>query len=100
MNVPLPPGAVEAGDWEMNPRTDRILRTFLGAPRGTKEVSVGIAGQQDFCSGEVLNPVALFVVDGRVGEVDLDGLVEHINNALVVADELRRLSGQGQILGE
>jgi hypothetical protein len=91
--VPLPIGAVEAGEWEIG---TRITRGFLNPARGTDKLSVGIVGEQDYCSGEVLRRTVLVCASGghTSAVVDLDEaeLREHIAAAQAIADEIRALA--------
>lgn len=51
--IPLPAGALEADEWEVNP-DGSVTRIFRGTHRGER-VSVEVCGIQDY-SGGVLRP--------------------------------------------
>jgi hypothetical protein len=80
--IPVPAGAVEAGEWQVS--GDEITRVFRGTARETGRWYVGIAGRQDH-SGEVLTREALVVVEAPF---DAAGLRELAAGVLAAADEL------------
>lgn len=86
--IPLPAGALEADEWEVNP-DGSVTRIFRGTHRGER-VSLEVCGIQDY-SGGVLRRVAWLDAGQYGAELDAAGLRQLAADCVAAADELDRL---------